>query len=111
MYLWEGVKMPPYRCPMFAKAYYNNMEIWRKDHLKPCSRCGHTPYFRYVEYKKRFFKKGIFEAYCNNKKCPMFGITIASADVREDLEYALNRLSYIPKLKGEYVRVREEEGI
>lgn len=80
----------PYRCPMFAKAYENNMEIWRKDHLKPCSRCGHTPYFRYVEYKKRFFKKGRFEAYCNNKKCPMFGITIASADVREDLEYALN---------------------
>ena len=76
-------EMPPYRRPLFAEAYDNNMEIWRKGHLKPCSKCGQTPYFRYVEFKKRFFKKGRFEVYCNNKNCPMFGITIASADVRQ----------------------------
>ena len=89
-----GVKMPPYpyRCPMFAEAYYNNMEIWRTEHFKPCPRCGQTPDFRKVKYKRRghLFMSTKYEAFCCNRDCIMFRLTMAEGNSIYDLEYALN---------------------
>lgn len=84
--------MPPYSRPLFAEAYDNHMEIWRKGHLRPCPQCGQTPDYREVCYRKKrhLFASIKCEAFCCNRNCPMFGIPVAEGESKEDLEYALN---------------------
>ena len=94
--------MPPYSRPLFAESYDNHMGTWRKGHLRPCPQCGQTPDFHYVNYRKKILIRTRCEAFCSNRSCPMFGIPVASADSKEDLEYALNDGNPYYKSKPRY---------